>query len=57
MKENNISKDCKVFTITLSEDWSNNILEEKYRIISEVRETENGFEYDIEYINNKKLLE
>lgn len=54
MKDNNeIGKDCKVFTLTFKENWfDNNIFVEKYRIISEVIKTEDGFEYNVESVDN-----
>lgn len=52
MKEDNKLPgiNSKIFTITLNESWNTNFLVRKYKIISQIRETDEGFEYDIEEV-------
>lgn len=54
-QNNKIGKDKKIFTLTLDKHWntSKDLLKKEYKIISEIRKTEEGFECEIEEINIK----
>ncbi len=51
-----IGKCRKIFTLTFTEGWvPDEMFIQKYRLISDIKETEYGYECNVELIDNKKL--
>lgn len=51
MKES-IGNKKEIFTLVLDKNWSTpkDLFKKEYKIISEIKETESGFEYEVEEV-------